>query len=229
MQNGETITVGWCDGGTTDGSFTEGLTSVILTAPFTNFPISSCIRVHGNQIARQRQSLMDNWYDKIKTDWLFWVDSDIFLTKDIWEKICSTADKEKKPMVSGVYFIAKETDGSLPVIMPCIFDDVDDFFVKHHHPLPENEVLKVDCAGMGLVIMHRDVVTKLRENYGEDAFMFAENNLTGEDFMGEDISFFRKCKKINIPLYANTGAIAKHIKRVPWDLDYYKLYWNREK
>jgi hypothetical protein len=44
--------------------------------------------------------------------------------------------------------------------------------------------------------------------------------------MGEDISFFRKCKKIKIPLHAHTGAIAQHIKRVSWDTDYYGLYWN---
>jgi hypothetical protein len=130
------------------------------------------------------------------------------------------------PIVSGIYFIAKEDYGSLPVILPCIFDDVDEYLVKYHHPLPIDQILKVDCAGMGLIVIHRDVITMLRKEYGEDAPLFGENNMVGDKFIGEDIAFFRKCKKANIPLYAHTGAIAKHIKRVAWDMDYYGLFWD---
>jgi hypothetical protein len=50
--------------------------------------------------------------------------------------------------------------------------------------------------------------------------------MTGDKFIGEDIAFFRKCKKINIPLHAHTGAVAKHVKRMAWDTDYYGLLWN---
>jgi hypothetical protein len=200
--------------------------SVALSGAMNNFPILSCVRVQGNQIARQRQTLIDHWYNNLKTDWLFCIDSDIVLTLDIWEKICNAADKDVRPIVSGIYFIAKEDYGSLPVILPCIFDDVDEYLVKYHHPLPIDQILKVDCAGMGLIVIHRDVITMLRKEYGEDAPLFGENNMVGDKFIGEDIAFFRKCKKANIPLYAHTGAIAKHIKRVAWDMDYYGLFWD---
>ena len=225
MNHGELITIGWCDNGITEGKFTEGLLSVALSSGSVGFPIVSSIRVEGNQIARQRQSLINYWYENFQTDWLFCIDSDIVLNLDIWEKICNTADSELRPMVSGVYFIAKQKHGSLPMILPCIFDDIDDFSIKYYHPLPNNEILKVDCAGMGLVIIHRDVITKLRKEYGEEYSLFAENNLIEEKFIGEDISFFRRCKKINIPLHVHTGAIAKHVKRVEWDTDYYNLFW----
>jgi hypothetical protein len=229
IKSNEKITIGWCDNGTTEGKFTEGLMAVALSSASTGFPISSSLRVQGNQIARQRQSLIDYWYDNIKTDWLFWVDSDILLTLDIWYQICSTADKKTHPMVSGVYFIAKEEDGSLPVTLPCIFDDIDEFSVKYYHPLPVNQIIKVDCAGMGLIVIHRDVVTKLRKKYGNEVSFFAENDQKNDKFIGEDIAFFRKCKKAGIPLHAHTGAIAKHFKRVAWDIDYYQLYWNQGK
>ena len=224
--NKETIAIGWCDNGTTDGKFTEGIASILLAGQSMGLPVSRTLRVQGNQIARQRQVLIDNWYDSLKTDWLMWVDSDIVLTNDIWLKICSSVDKNTKPMVSGVYFVAKETDGSLPVVLPCIFDDVDEYSVRYHHPLPTDTLMKVDSAGMGLVMMHRSVVTKLRAKYGEDAPLFGENNMIGEKFIGEDIAFFRKCKEADIPLYAHTGAIAQHIKRMAWDTDYYVQYWS---
>ena len=228
MNNEETITLGWCDNGTTEGAFTEGLLKIALHGNKVGFPISYVLRTQGNQIARQRQTLLDFWYDNTKTDWLFWVDSDIVLDIEIWQKICGLANKDHYPIVSGVYFIAKELDGNLPILVPCIFNDVDEYLVEHVHPLPENQVIKIDAAGMGLVIMHRDVIAKLKEKYGENSFLFAENNMAGEKFVGEDISFFRKCKETDIPVYANTGAISKHIKKVALDTDYYNLYWRIE-
>lgn len=159
---------------------------------------------------------------------MFWVDSDININLEIFKKICSIANKKTHPIVSGVYFISKESDGSLPVVMPCIFDDIDTYLIKYHHPLPHDQVIKVDSAGMGLVIMHRSVIKKLKEKYGKKSFLFAENNLSEDEFIGEDISFFRKCKELKIPVYCHTGAIAKHIKRVPWDQDYYSLYWKNK-
>ena len=131
-------------------------------------------------------------------------------------------------MVSGIYFIAKDRDGSLPVFMPVIFDDIDEYTVKYHHPLPPNQVLKIDMAGMGFVVMHRDVVTKLREKYGNEVSFFAENDQKNEKFVGEDITFFRKCKQAGIPLHAHTGAVAKHMKTTVWDMDMYALYWSMQ-
>jgi len=178
----ETVSIGWCDNGITDGKFTEGLVSIILAGANNGIPIAGSIRV--------------------------------------------PADKDTHPMVSGIYFIAKDRDGSLPVPMPVIFDDIDEYRVKYHHPLPPNQVLKIDMAGMGLVVMHRDVVTKLREKFGNDVSFFAENDQKNDKFVGEDISFFRKCKTAGIPLHAHTGAVAKHMKTTVWDMDLYALYWN---
>jgi hypothetical protein len=228
IKKNETVAIGWCDNGVTDGKFTEGLLSVVLASVGLGMPISKSIRVQGNQIARQRQALLDHWYDNAETDWLLWVDSDVVINPDIWKLLHDTADSKTHPMVSGIYFISKTTNGSLPVPMPVIFDDIDEYTVKYHHPLPVNEVLKIDMAGMGLVVMHRSVVTKLREKYGTDISFFAENDQKNDKFVGEDISFFRKCKAIEIPLYAHTGAIAKHMKTTTWDYDYYSLYWSMQ-
>lgn len=228
IKENESVTIGWCDGGNTDGAFTEGLMAAVFNGGANGRPISGSIRVKGNQIARQRQALLDMWYDNIKSDWLLWVDSDVVLTADIWHKLHDTADSDTMPMVSGIYFIAKDSDGSLPVPMPVIFDNVDKHTVQYHHPLPVDTVIKIDCAGMGLVLMHKSVVEKLRKQHGDGHFMFSEESNIGEQFIGEDISFFRKCEAANITLHAHTGAIAKHMKTMPWDTDYYSLYWSNK-
>ena len=224
----ETVAIGWCDNGTTDGKFTEGLTTAIIAGPTNGMIINTSIRVQGNQIGRQRQVLFDHWADKLKTDWLLWVDSDIVLNLDSMKLLWQTADKINKPVVSGVYFISKENEGTLMRPFPVLFDNVSEFQIKYHHPLPENQVLKVDCAGFGFVLMHKSIVPKMREaNPGKGMFMETGD---GQDdhFIGEDIIFFRRMAKAGIPLHAHTGAIVKHMKRFSLDYDYYALYWANE-
>ena len=104
------IMVCWCDNGTTDGKFTEGVVYAILTS---GIPIASAMRVQGNQIGRQRQNALDYWYDNTKFEWLLWVDSDIVLTNEALAKVWAAADPVARPVVSGTYFVSKENERSL--------------------------------------------------------------------------------------------------------------------
>lgn len=221
----ETLSIGWCDNGMVDGKFAEGLMYTTITAPTRKLGVHNAIRVQGNQIGRQRQALMDMWYDHVKTDWLLWVDSDIVLTLDILEMLWKTADKVARPVVSGVYFISKQMESSLMQPMPALFDEIgEEFAIKYIHPLPDSQIIKVDCAGLGLTLMHRSVVPKLRA-ISPDYSVFAEQENLGEKFVGEDIVFFRNLKKAGVEVHAHTGARAKHMKRFAYDENYYKLYW----
>jgi hypothetical protein len=73
--------------------------------------------------------------------------------------------------------------------------------------------------------MHKSVIKALHAKHGESDFLFAENNASGEQFIGEDIAFFRKVKSAGVPVYANTSALVKHMKRFSFDDNYYNLYW----
>ena len=225
----ETVAIGWCDNGLTDGKFTEGLMSAVISGGANGMPISSSMRVQGNQIGRQRQVLFDYWADTLKTDWLLWVDSDIVLTVDVMQKLWQTADKRDRPVVSGVYFISKENEGALMKPYPVLFNDVDEYTIQYLHPLPENKVVRCDMAGFGLVLMHRSIVQKMRDAFPGKSF-FTETADSNEDdkFVGEDIIFFRKMKAAGIPLHAHTGALVKHMKRFSLDFDYYAMYWTMD-
>jgi hypothetical protein len=221
----ETLSIIWCDNGLTDGKFTEGLVYTIIHAPTVGVPVNNAIRVQGNQIARQRQGAIEMW-EKVGTDWALWVDSDIVLTQEMLKTLWQTADKAFCPVVSGVYFVSKQMEGSLMSPMPCIFNETDDKYkIQYLHPLPHNQVVKVDNAGMGLVLMHKSVIKALNEKFPDD-FWFGENSERGDKFIGEDIAFFRKVKASGIPVHAHTGVIAKHMKRFSFDEGYYRLYWS---
>ena len=224
----DTVSIGWCDNGTTDGKFTEGLATVLLQGPANKMPIHSTLRVAGNQIGRQRQVLFDHWADKIKSDWLLWVDSDIVLDLEQIQKLWKTADKVTKPVVSGVYFISKEPEGTLMRPFPVLFDDVDDYQVRYHHPLPVDQVIRCDSAGFGFVLMHKSIVPKMRETHPNKSMFMETGDGQDDHFVGEDIIFFRRMKAAGIPLHAHTGAIVKHMKRFSLDYDYYAMYWTNE-
>jgi predicted glycosyltransferase involved in capsule biosynthesis len=224
----DTVAIGWCDNGTTDGKFVEGLTTALVAGPTNGMIINTSIRVQGNQIGRQRQNLFDYWADKLKTDWLLWVDSDIVLNLEAMKKLWQAADKINRPVVSGTYFISKENEGTLMRPFPCLFDDVSEHQIKYVHPLPDNQLIKVDNAGFGFVLMHKSIVPKMREAH-PDKGMFMETGDGNDDhFIGEDIIFFRRMKAAGIPLHAHTGALVKHMKRFNVDFDYYALYWTNE-
>jgi len=222
----ETVALAWCDGGLVDGRFMDGLLLATMNAPKIGINIVNKIRVNGNQIGRQRQVLFDNWADVTKTDWLLWVDSDIVITPDSLKLVWDSADKVSRPIVSGTYFVSKENERSLMQPFPALFKEGSN---KHElqiiHPLPKNELIKVDSAGFGFLLMHKSIVPKLREvspNYS----LFAEEEGVGDKYISEDIVFFRKLKATGIDLYAHTGAVVQHMKRFSLDINYYNLYWN---
>jgi hypothetical protein len=225
--NKGTLAIGWCDNGNTDGKFTEGVVSVALQCANNGIELTHSMRVQGNQIGRQRQVLFDYWADQIKSDWLLWIDSDIVVSMEVVAKLWDAADKINRPVVSGTYFISKEHEGTLAKPFPALFYDVDEFSIQHVHPLPDNELIKVDSAGFGFVLMHKSIIAPMREKF-PDQSMFAEQENVGDRYVGEDIVFFRKMQAAGIPLHAHTGALVKHIKRFSLDYSYYALYWAHE-
>ena len=187
------------------------------------------MRVQGNQIGRQRQEALNFWYDKTDFDWVLWVDSDIVLTNDALQKVWQAADAKDRPVVTGTYFISKENERSLMAPYPAVFNWVEgeEFKISYVHPLPKDALIKVGSAGFGFVLMHRSAVTQMRKVHGAKPY-FNETGV-GEQFISEDINFFRLMHNAGVPLYTHTGAVVQHMKRFSLDVNYYKFFWDNER
>jgi hypothetical protein len=220
----ETVSIAWCDNGMVDGKFMQGVTDVMLKSGI-NF--TSTLRSQGNQIARQRETVITYWYDKTDTEWLLWVDSDVVISPDKFKLLWDNKDAKERPMVTGVYFTTDTPEEPLMVPMPTVFDFVDNedggFGLKRVHPLPENKLIQIGAAGMGFILMHRSVVERIRAVL-PDAQLFMEMG-RGTKFIGEDIYFFALCEKAEVPLFCHTGATAPHMKRFSFDEHYYKAFF----
>ena len=224
----ETVSIAWCDNGMVDGKFMQGVTDVMLKSG-VNF--TSTLRSQGNQIARQRETVITYWYDKTDTEWLLWVDSDVVISPDKFKLLWESKDAKERPIVTGVYFTTDTPEEPLMIPMPTVFDFVDNedggFGLKRVHPLPDNKLIQVGAAGMGFILMHRSVVERIRAIL-PDAQMFMEMG-RGTKFIGEDIYFFALCEKAEIPLFCHTGATAPHMKRFSFDEHYYKAFFGGAK
>jgi len=111
---------------------------------------------------------------------------------------------------------------------PAIFNWVegDEYKIAYVHPLPKDALIKVGSAGFGFVLMHRNAVTQMRRVHGNVPY-FNETGV-GENFVSEDINFFKLMGKAGVPLYSHTGAVVQHMKRFSLDVNYYKFFWNNE-
>jgi glycosyltransferase involved in cell wall biosynthesis len=215
----DTVSLVWCDNGMVDGKFAQGISDILIKS---GVKFETTLRSYGNQIGRQREQSINYWYDNNLSDWLLWVDSDIVITPEIFKRLWQKKDALTRPIITGVYFTTNTPEEPLMVPMPTIFKFVEGeegFSLERVHPMPKDSFIKVDGAGMGLVLMHRNVVTKIRKEMPETT-LFQELG-TGERFIGEDIYFFALCNQVGIPLWCDTGAVAPHMKKFSFDIHYY--------
>jgi hypothetical protein len=154
------------------------------------------------------------------------------ISPETFRLLWNNKDRLARPMITGVYFTSDNPEEPLMIPLPTLFmfeDDkeTDKLISKRIHPLPENKLIKVDAAGMGFILMHRDVVSRVREKMG-DVRLFAELG-KADSFLGEDIYFFALCHQLGIPLWCHTGALAPHMKRFSFDYHYYKAIFGGNK
>ena len=218
----ETLTIAWCDNGMVDGKFMQGVTDVML---HSGVKVATTLRSQGNQIGRQRETIVKAWYEQNKSDWILWVDSDVVISPDTFLKLWDKRDKDTKPLLTGVYFTTDTPEEPLMVPMPTVFEFVvteQNVGIKRLHPLPKDKFLQVGAAGMGFVLMHRSVITRILD-VKPNTPIFTEVGVN-KSFMGEDIFFFALCNEAEIPVWCDTSALVPHMKRFSFDVSYYEAF-----
>ena len=218
----ETLTIAWCDNGMVDGKFMQGVTDVML---HSGVKIATTLRSQGNQIGRQRERIVKAWYEQNKSDWILWVDSDVVISPEMFLKLWDKRDAVDKPVLTGVYFTTDTPEEPLMVPSPTVFEFVingNEVGIKRLHPLPKNKFLQVGAAGMGFVLMHRSVITRILD-VEPNSPIFTEVGVA-KSFMGEDIFFFALCHKAQVPVWCDTSALVPHMKRFSFDVNYYDAF-----
>lgn len=215
MKKGEKVSVGWCDAGQVDGTFAADL---FMLAGSRRRELDMVLRVEGSAlVSRSRNELVKKFLDESTAEWLWMLDADHSFSVKDFDRLCHFADRHHAPVMAGVYFGGWRSDPWLAPI-PLIFRKTSqDPSWEPVWDYPHNQVIEVDAAGTGCLLIHRSVLMHLRENapanLGPDWCWFLDGPVNGR-WVGEDLIFCERVKAAGFPIHAHTGAQLLHRKHV---------------
>lgn len=153
-----------------------------------------------------------------KGEWLLWIDSDMGFSPNSLDVLMAAADPKERPIVGGLCFVSKNTaqdglGGYATAARPTIFRWVEDDGIKAFRGLsyyPINSLVRCDATGSALILIHRSVFEKIRDEYGETWYNKARG--TDGSLLGEDISLCLRAGALGIPIHVHTGVKTNHHK-----------------
>lgn len=134
---------------------------------------------------------------------IFWTESDMILPKDVVPKLLAL----KKAIASGVYFLRGGTG------QPCLYKRTPLETKENpylHTPITmydERGPFKVDCPGMGCVLMEIGVFDKVPEPW----FDLKSNDPGKTNGYGQDLYFYTKVRWAGIEVWVEPSVICDQI------------------
>jgi len=151
-----------------------------------------------DRVINSRNKLRD-YFLKNDYDYYLSLEQDVVPPKDVIEKLM----KHDKEICSGLYF--KEKEGEL---IPIMYLPHKEGFAKllKFEEIPENELIEVVTAGLGCVLIKRNVMEKIKFRY--------EKNEKPWD----DVWFCEDARKKGFKVYVDTSIRCKHfVTGMKWD------------
>jgi len=214
MKQKDTVAIGWCHAGEIDTEFGLSIMQIIRDEPKR---VGDFFCVEGlGLLAKSRNIMVKHFLDNTKDDWLLMLDADERISPHTFRLLVETADQYVRPVVAGLYFAALWEGPSLRPV-PLIFKADAETGLQPWDDYPENSIIQIAAAGTGCLLMHRTALQKLRDEVGEeqrDWAWFLDGPIGGNKWLSEDLTFCSKLHSNEIPMFAHTGAILQHHKRI---------------
>ena len=213
MKSRDRVVISWPDPGQVEGAF---CTSMIELVRSRGSRIDGVLRVEGGLLSRQRNEIVKHFLDEMTAEWLLMVDSDEQITPQAFDKLLSAAHADERPVVAGLYF-GTWPGNLLPQPVPHLYRRADDgVSVVPVMDYPRDQIIAIDAACTGCILVHRRVLEAIREqadpHEGRDWCWFRDLPVNGL-WLGEDLYFCRRVRALGFPIVAHTGAILQHRRR----------------
>jgi len=215
VKSADRVTLAWIDPGQVEGQFATSLIELFRARPER---LVAFLRVEGGLLSRQRNEVVKGFLDNGSAQWLLMVDSDQALPVEAFDKLVAAAHEKERPVVAGLYFgTLPNPTGLLPTPVPHFYRRADDgIMVTPVVDYPQDQVIDIDAAGTGCLLVHRSVLETIRDNAdpseGDAWCWFRDLPLNGH-WVGEDIYFCRRIKALGFPIHGHTGAILPHRRK----------------
>lgn len=180
------------------------------------------LEAHAARIHEARNEVAAAVLDKSESEWLFFVDSDMGFAPDTVDRLIGSADKFTRPVVGGLCF-AKKSDGAgdfyarrfrcIPTLYRMYETDDSVGFIPIFD-YPRDQMVEVDVTGAACLLVHRSILQKIRDEYGDKWFtpISVPKGTKGFTEFSEDISFCVRVKALGYKTFVHTGVKTTHDK-----------------
>ena len=179
------------------------------------------IAVGGNNIALQRNKIISAFLET-DADWLWFIDTDQTFEPDIIEQLLDSADKNERPLISGLVQAYRPGRPEGHRVTPACVVLTDDQRLAAPNLIPPDRWWEVAAIGAGCLFAHRTVFEKIAaESVEETAYPWFEyktwkrldaDGKTVVDSMGEDYVFSLRAGAAGFPILVDTDIRCGHIK-----------------
>jgi hypothetical protein len=165
-----------------------------------------------------RNELVRRFLDETDSPWLWWVDTDMGFAPDTVDRLMEVADPVDRPIVGGLCFAYKEVSpdglgGYRCAPRPTIFDWVtedDAQGFRGRTTYPPNTVVRCAGTGAACVLVHREVLEKIRAEFGPHWYDRVPDSTGG--LISEDLSFCVRAGAVGVAVHVHTGVRTDHQK-----------------
>ncbi|MEU8055708.1 glycosyltransferase family A protein [Microbispora bryophytorum] len=174
-------------------------------------------------VASARNQIAADFLDKTEGEWLFFIDTDMGFGPDTVDRLVASADAENRPVVGGLCFAMRRTSaGDFYAerygIQPTVYEYLEIEDEVGFRPILDykrDEVIPVAGTGAACLLIHRSLLEKIRERFG-DKWFEPITHPTGDKgkprTFSEDLSFCVRCQSIDIPVHVDTSVRTTHEK-----------------
>lgn len=155
----------------------------------------------------------------LETDapYLFWIDTDMGFRPDIIERLWRAGEHLSLRVIGALCYtvnrgFADGMNGHDTRAIPTILDwrsDGRGFTPQLDYE--EDSLIRCDATGSAALLIHRSCFERIKEAEGEVWYHRIKSPMSAE-FFGEDLSFCLRLRKLNIPVYIDTGVETSHAK-----------------
>ena len=145
--------------------------------------------------AMARNSLAERMYG----DWLLMLDTDHSFDPDILLRLHTKMMTYDLDVIVGAYTF------KVPPYTPVAYIDSTSGYKMIGKWTDDVDLLRIDSAGAGCLLVRRKVFDRIRDELKEQPFDM-------KDGFGEDHSFFKRLERLEIPVFLHTKAECHHLE-----------------
>lgn len=191
-------------------------------------------RTPSGRIPEGRNTLVKKFLDLAhEPEWLWMVDADMGFEPDVIDRLVASADPEDRPVIGGLCFAQQIVENGpagatrfrpFPTLYRYV-DTGDKVGFAHIRNYERDTVQQVAGTGAACLLIHRSVLTGIRENYGD--VWFDHMTIKGTTF-SEDLSFCVRVAAAGHTVHVDTSVKTTHEKNVFLDELHYETHGGRD-